>query len=219
MSAPAKTAAPAAEAPAGRKSGTLMIVGVVAAVGLIQAVMTVFLVMHLSAEPALVPDPLDAPPEAGEHGPTADDHGQGGHEGDHAHAEKAHGGGGHGDAHGGEHGKTTSHGHAASEAEVDLGQYAATIWQPERQTSLLISFQLYGTVKAAQAAEFEARYEEKKHRIRERLLVAARQLSLEDVTDPTLANLRSMAVKIVNEGLGKRMVDSIVVSEFVHAEK
>jgi hypothetical protein len=74
-------------------------------------------------------------------------------------------------------------------------------------------------VKAAQAAEFESRYEEKKHRIRERLLVAARQLSLEDITDPTLANLRSMAVKIVNEGLGKRMIDSIVVSEFVHAEK
>ena len=78
---------------------------------------------------------------------------------------------------------------------------------------------VYGARVERGLSEFEARYEEKKHRIRERLLVAARQLSLEDVTDPTLANLRSMAVKIVNEGLGKRMVDSIVVSEFVHAEK
>lgn len=218
MSAPAKTVpANPAEAPAGRKSGMLMIVGIVGAVGLIQAVMTVFLVMHLSAEPQLVPDPIAEPAEVVDQGHGEADHGHGGEHGQEAaHGADSHGGG-HG-AHGGEHGKS-AHGHSASEAEVDLGQYAATIWQPERQTSLLISFQLYGTVKSAQAGEFESRYEEKKHRIRERLLVAARQLSLNDVTDPSLANLRSIAVKIVNEQLGKRMVDSIVVSEFVHAEK
>jgi len=214
MSAPAKTA-PVAEAPAGKRSPALLIVGIVGAVGLIQAVMTVFLVMHLSAEPPMVPDPLEPPAE------EVAEHGHGEAAPAHGHGEAAHGhaASGHEEAHGGEHGKAASHGHSASEAEVDLGQYAATIWQPERQTSLLISFQLYGTVKAGQAAEFASRYEEKKHRIRERLLVAARQLTLEDVTDPSLANLRSLAVKIVNDGLGKRMVDSVVVSEFVHAEK
>jgi flagellar basal body-associated protein FliL len=192
-------------APSGRRPGMMLVVGIVAVVGLIQALMTVFLMLHLSAEkPALV-DPLELPPETS------------GHE-----APGGHDAAGHGEPsdHGGEHAAGGhGHGRVKSELEVDLGQYAATIWQPERQTSLLISFQLFGTVKAENGADFEARYEEKKHRIRERLLVAARQLSLEDITDPTLANLRALAVKIVNEGLGRRLVDSVVVSEFGHAEK
>jgi flagellar basal body-associated protein FliL len=193
-------------APSGRRPGMMLLVGIVAAVGLIQALMTVFLMLHLSAEQPAVVEPLELPPEAEGHGASpghaAPDHGD----------SSDHGAGDHGAADNG-------HGRAKSELEVDLGQYAATIWQPERQTSLLISFQLYGTVKAENGADFETRYEEKKHRIRERLLVAARQLSLEDITDPTLANLRALAVKIVNEGLGRRLVDSVVVSEFVHAEK
>jgi hypothetical protein len=144
-----------------------------------------------------------------------------------AHAEHAedegHGGHGHeGEEEG--HGDEEGHGEEASgpvtgEREMDLGQFTLTSFQPASGTTLLVDFHLYVIVRAESAGKFKALYERNQHRIRDQVIVTVRSAEMEDLTDPGLGLIKRRILEKVNSGLGKRLAQEVIFSDFTFVEQ
>jgi flagellar basal body-associated protein FliL len=146
------------------------------------------------------------------HEPAAegDGHGHGEGEGEAEH-------GGHGDEEG--HAPKIPAANATGEVEVDLGQYSLTAFQPASNTTLLVDFHLYGTVRAADAGLFADRFEESKHRIRDQVIVTVRCAEMTDFADPGLALIKRQILEKSNATLGRRLLRGVVFSDFTLIEQ
>lgn len=131
-------------------------------------------------------------------------------------AENAHGG-----AHGSGHGAEDSE-HAAEPSEtteVDLGAFKITVFQPAANTTLFVDFQLSGTVKTTQAAEFKHLFESNKFRFRDQVNVIIRGSGIEDFTDAGLGLLKNQILEKTNRALGKPLLLSVAFPEFSFIEQ
>lgn len=131
----------------------------------------------------------------GEHGAADAEHGE----------EAAHSGGGHG-------------GHGGAR-EVDLGEYSCSAFQPAMDTTLLVSFHLYGTVDVAAEHDFGPAFESNQHRIRDQVLTSVRSAVLTELTDPELTALKRQLLARVNRLLGRDLLQRVVFSDFVIVER
>jgi len=121
---------------------------------------------------------------------------------------------------GGKHGEQHKLGKASTDqVEVDLGEYSVTATQPTANTTLQISFRLYGTVASADEAEFLALKSQNEHRIREQVLVTVRGAKTADLADAGLGLLKRAILEKTNAVLGKPIVQLIVFSDFVFIEQ
>jgi flagellar basal body-associated protein FliL len=128
----------------------------------------------------------------------------------------------HGESHATEHGKAGEHGEAGAvgeEAEIDMGEYSLTAFQPAANTTLLINFHLYGTVANEDANFFAGSYEVNKHRIRDQVLTTIRSAEIADLTDPGLGLIKRQILEKTNRTLGKPVLQGIVFSDFVAVEQ
>ena len=103
--------------------------------------------------------------------------------------------------------------------EVDLEDYSVTAYQPLSNTTLRIDFHLYGTVPQSKKSEFEAMFEESKHRIREQVIVTIRSSEITDLTDAGLGLIKRKLHDKINRTLGKTVVKSVIVSDFSFVEQ
>jgi len=65
--------------------------------------------------------------------------------------------------------------------EVDLGDFTVSGFQPASNSTLFITFHLYGTVRHKYAREFSQRLEENQHRIRDNIIVIIRSAEITDL--------------------------------------
>jgi flagellar FliL protein len=103
--------------------------------------------------------------------------------------------------------------------ELSLGQFDVTAYQPTSTTTLRVSFQLYGTMKASDEETVKTMIEERKHRFREQILEIVRSSEINDLTDPVLGLIKRKILEKTNRLLGKPLVKGIVFSEFSYYEQ
>jgi flagellar FliL protein len=110
--------------------------------------------------------------------------------------------------------------HAASEqAEVDLGEFTVTAFQPASNSTIRIDFHLFGTVATENAKDFARLMEENKHRFREQVLVTVRGAELTDLTDAGLGLMKRRILDKTNRILGKPLLRSVIFSDFAFIEQ
>lgn len=108
--------------------------------------------------------------------------------------------------------------HSDSE-EVDLGNFTVSGFQPASNSTLFITFHLYGTVRHKYVQEFSQRLEENQHRIRDNVIVIIRSAEITDLTDAGLGLIKRRILETTNKTLGKPLLQEVVFSEFSFIEQ
>lgn len=134
----------------------------------------------------------------------------------------------HDDGHGHDKADDSAHGAASTSKpasrhsdaeEVDLGNFTVSGFQPASNSTLFITFHLYGTVRHKYADEFSERLEENKHRIRDNIIVIIRSADITDLTDAGLGLIKRRILETTNRTLGKPLLQEVVFSEFSFIEQ
>lgn len=223
-------AAPETTAPAKKPlSAKLKIPGIILGIVVLEWLLAFLLMPDAAPTPPLAPaiaasvEEATATEEQGDHGDAAASHAAP------EPAENAHGAEKH-DDHGDGHDKAAKGGHgdastskAASRhsdaEEVDLGNFTVSGFQPASNSTLFITFHLYGTVRHKYAGEFNERLEENKHRIRDNIIVIIRSADITDLTDAGLGLIKRRILETTNRTLGKPLLQEVVFSEFSFIEQ
>lgn len=116
---------------------------------------------------------------------------------------------------GGEDGE--EHGHELE--EVKLGTYNVTRFNPGTNTTLAIDFEVYGTVLASDAAEFEHRFEKSQARIREQITLTMHGTETPDLTDAGLGLIKRQILEKTNRALGQPLLKEVLFSKFNFVER
>jgi len=103
--------------------------------------------------------------------------------------------------------------------EVDLGKFSVTAYQPTSNTTLRIDFHLFGTVLDEDKSDFEERFERKKRRFRDRVIVTVRSSEISDLTDAGLGLIKRKILERTNKELGKPLLQSVIFSDFAFTEQ
>lgn len=116
-----------------------------------------------------------------------------------------------------EHGAKS--GHEQNLKEVELGSFAITRYNPTTNTTLAIDFELYGTVLAADEAEFEHHIESSRARIKEQITLTMHSAESGDLTDAGLGLLKRQLLEKTNRALGEPLLKEVLFSKFNFVER
>jgi flagellar FliL protein len=123
-------------------------------------------------------------------------------------------------AHGGGHAKTGKETvHSGDQQEVDLGEFTVTAYQPISNSTLFISFHLYGSVLYKHADDFNRRMGDNKFRIRDNVIVIIRSAEIADLTDAGLGLIKRRILETTNKALGKPILQAVMFSDFSFVEQ
>ena len=103
--------------------------------------------------------------------------------------------------------------------EVELGSYNVTRFNPGTNTTLAIDFEVFGTVLAEDAPEFEHRFEKSKARIREQITMTMHGAEATDLTDAGLGLIKRQLLEKTNRALGEPMLKEVLFSKFNFVER
>jgi flagellar basal body-associated protein FliL len=106
-----------------------------------------------------------------------------------------------------------------SQAEVDMGEFSLTAFQPTSNSTLRIDFHLFGTVRAGEEKEFARLMEENKHRVREQVLMTMRSAEITDLADPSLGLIKRQILDKTNRTMGKPLLRAVIISDFSFVEQ
>jgi hypothetical protein len=106
-----------------------------------------------------------------------------------------------------------------AEAEVNLGEFNVTAYQPVSNTTLRIDFHLYGTIAVADQKEFGTSMEENLHRFRDQVIITVRSAEIGDLTDAGLSLIKRKILEKTNRMLGKPLLQSVIFSDFSFIEQ
>jgi flagellar basal body-associated protein FliL len=118
-----------------------------------------------------------------------------------------------------EHGEDDAHAHAHDLREVELGTYNVTRFNPATNTTLAIDFELFGTVLAEDATDFEHHFENSKARIREQVTMTLHGAQSADLTDSGLGLIKRQILEKTNRALGEPMLKEVLFSKFNFVER
>jgi hypothetical protein len=113
-------------------------------------------------------------------------------------------------------------GHAVKEQdlkEVDLGTYNITRFNPTTNTTLAIDFELFGTVLAEDAAEFQHHFESSNARIKEQITLTMHSAESTDLTDAGLGLIKRQLLEKTNRALGQPLLKEVLFSKFNFVER
>ncbi|NQU20036.1 MAG: flagellar basal body-associated FliL family protein [Candidatus Nealsonbacteria bacterium] len=103
----------------------------------------------------------------------------------------------------------------ADVVEADLSDFSVTSYIHVTNTHLRIDFKLVGIIKTEDDPEFQTRLESNKHRIREKVIVTVRSMSMADLLeDPALGLLKRKIVISLNRILGKELIQDVIFSDY-----
>jgi len=103
--------------------------------------------------------------------------------------------------------------------EVELGMYNITRFNPATNTTLAIDFELYGTVLAEDAGEFQHLFDNSKARIREQVTMTLHGAESTDLTDAGLGLIKRRILEKTNRALGQPLVKEVLFSKFSFVER
>jgi hypothetical protein len=87
-------------------------------------------------------------------------------------------------------------------AEVDLGQYETTLPRdPNTSKFTALQVHVFGTVPRAKLAAVKKQLATDEYRVRHETLAAVRRSTRDELSDPTLAQLRARIEKVINDVL------------------
>jgi len=120
-----------------------------------------------------------------------------------------------------EHGKEEKEhgGHDKNLKEVELGTYNITRYNPTTNTTLAIDFELFGTVLAEDAAEFQHHFESSNARIKEQITLTMHSAESVDLTDAGLGLIKRQLLEKTNRALGEPMLKEVLFSKFNFVER
>ncbi len=103
--------------------------------------------------------------------------------------------------------------------EIELGDFDVTAFQPISQTTMRITFQLYGTIHEDYEREFNELKADNDRRLSEQMIAVIRGASVTDLTDPNLDLIRRKLLDKVNKTIGKQLIKSVIIPEFSYVEQ
>jgi flagellar basal body-associated protein FliL len=103
--------------------------------------------------------------------------------------------------------------------EVELGTYNITRYNPTTNTTLAIDFELFGTVLAEDAAEFQHHFESSNARIKEQITLTMHSAESADLTDAGLGLIKRQLLEKTNRALGEPMLKEVLFSKFNFVER
>jgi hypothetical protein len=119
-----------------------------------------------------------------------------------------------------EHAKDAKeHGPEKNLKEVELGTYNITRYNPSTNTTLAIDFELFGTVLAEDAAEFQHHFESSNARIKEQITLTMHSAESGDLTDAGLGLIKRQLLEKTNRALGEPMLKEVLFSKFNFVER
>jgi flagellar basal body-associated protein FliL len=118
-----------------------------------------------------------------------------------------------------EHGKEHEPSHDGHLKEVELGTYTITRFNPATNTTLAIDFELYGTVLADDASDFQHHFENSKARIREQVNMTLHGADSSDLTDAGLGLIKRRILEKTNRALGQPLLKEVLFSRFSFVER
>ena len=102
--------------------------------------------------------------------------------------------------------------------EVDLGEYSITLPRPYKEFERAqVNFHAFGQVAHRDLKAAEATLKARAPDLRHRLLLAVRQMDMQEIGDPALEALRKTITEAVNEMLAEKPVQSVGFYSFTFA--
>lgn len=91
---------------------------------------------------------------------------------------------------------------SSSVVEVDLGKFRTTLPRdPNTNTFIELELHVFGTVSRAHLADVEKQLRTDDYRLRQETLTAVRSSTRDELSDPTLAQLRARIEQVLNKVL------------------
>ncbi len=103
--------------------------------------------------------------------------------------------------------------------EIDLGEFDVSSYQPLSNTTLRISFHLYGIVAVDDETQILDLLEAKRQRMREQVLVILRSAELPDLADAALGLIKRRILEKTNRTFGEPLLREIIFSDFSFMEQ
>jgi flagellar basal body-associated protein FliL len=103
--------------------------------------------------------------------------------------------------------------------EIDLGEFDVSSYQPLSNTTLRISFHLYGIVTVDDETQILDLLEAKRQRMREQVLVILRSAELTDLADAALGLIKRRILEKTNRTFGEPLLREIIFSDFSFMEQ
>ena len=103
--------------------------------------------------------------------------------------------------------------------EVEMGSFNITHFNPASNSTLSIDFELYGSVLATDAAEFEHLFEKSKIRVREQVIMTLHAAESKDLSDAGLGLIKRQILEKTNRALGHPMLREVLFSKFNFVER
>lgn len=103
--------------------------------------------------------------------------------------------------------------------EVALGSYHIVTPHAESQTSINVTFNLFGAVLAEDESLFNELFLSNEQRIKEQVLITMRGMTVTDFTDPNLGLIKRKILEKTNRALGKPLLHEAIISEFAFVER
>ena len=95
-------------------------------------------------------------------------------------------------------------------AEVDLGRFQTTLPRDKKTNSFTeLNVHLFATVPRSRVATVKGQLQAEEYRLRHNLLAAVRNATPEELSEPSLAQLRERIERVMNEALTDRPVKSV----------
>lgn len=133
------------------------------------------------------------------------------------HAEK----GGHGGGHGA---PAAPHGAAAPEAKPDatkagsngmeLGEFRIRAYHPAESRKSVAKFSLYATTEKDKLADSQHLLENRRHKLRDQVIVVTRMIPLADFNDPQLKSFRRRLLLQLRRTLPELAIENVYISDF-----
>ena len=105
------------------------------------------------------------------------------------------------------------------QVEMDLGQFSIVSFQPISDSTLRITFHLYGTVALEDQDDFLTLMEENQHRFRELVIQTIRSAEITDLTDAGLGLIKRRISERTNKLLARPLLRAVIFSDFSFEEQ
>ncbi|MEX2317522.1 MAG: hypothetical protein WD669_10255 [Pirellulales bacterium] len=97
---------------------------------------------------------------------------------------------------------------------VSLGEFSIRAYYPVEAKRSTVTFTLFAIVSSDHAGEFEQLIENRRHKVRDQVIIATRLVPLADFDDPQLKEFRRRILLRLRRTLPELAIDDIYVSDF-----
>jgi hypothetical protein len=122
-----------------------------------------------------------------------------------------------------DHGAASAHGHgghsdgadsASTSAAVALGEYRIRSYYPVQAQKSIVRFMIYATAPPDRLADAQELAANRRHKIRDQIIIAARMMALAEFDDPDLARFRRRILLRLRRALPELPIEDVYISNF-----